>query len=88
MIARALGEPNEQEAFAQMLYSVFGGFVDWALLPQDSRSKEEYREKSRRLLKLLQHYHTYHGKVGVPLDPTPEMLEAGYQAMLAARPAC
>jgi hypothetical protein len=86
MIARALSEANEQEAFAQMLYSVFGGFVDWALLPQDSRSKEEYREKSQRLLKLLEHYRMHHGQVTLPVEPTFEMLRAAYEAMLAARP--
>jgi hypothetical protein len=87
MLARALAAPDEKEAFAQMLYSTFGGFVDWSLLPEDSRSKEEYREKGRHLLKLLDHYRERHGRVVAPLELTPEMVEAGYRAMLAARPA-
>jgi hypothetical protein len=86
MIVRALAEPNEDEAFAQILYSTFGGIVDWNLLPHDSRSKDEYREKARHLLKLLDHYRERHGKVPAPLELTPEMIEAGYRAMLAARP--
>ena len=83
MLARALAEPEEAEAFAQMLYSEFG-FVDWPLLPQDSRSKAEYRQKSRDLLQFLDQYRSQHGKVSAPLEPTLEMREAGYRAMLAA----
>ena len=49
--AKAISEPDETEAFARVLYSAFGGFVDWELLPPDSRSKEEYRENARDLLK-------------------------------------
>jgi hypothetical protein len=49
----AFTEPSETEAFAQMLYSAFGGFVEWEILPPDSRSKEEYRQKARDLLKFL-----------------------------------
>ena len=86
MMAKALAEPDEQEAFAQVLYSTFGGFVDWDLLPDDSHSKHEYREKARHILKLMDHYRERHGKVVAPLELTPEMMEAGYRAMLAARP--
>jgi hypothetical protein len=85
-VARALSESSEDEAFALLLYSVFGGFVAWDLLPEDSRSKEEYREKARHLLRLLDHYREKQGRMTVPLEMTPEMIEAGYRAMLAARP--
>ena len=81
----AFAESDEPEAFAQMLYSAFGGFVDWEALPADSRSKEEYRQKARDVLKFLEVHRKHHGKVTVPLEPTPEMLAAGYRAMLAAR---
>jgi hypothetical protein len=83
-LRRAYAEQDETEAFAQMLYSAFGGFVDWELLPPDSRSKEEYREKARDLLKFVEVYRKHYGKVIAPLEPTPEMLAAGYRAMLAA----
>jgi hypothetical protein len=86
MVARALTHPDENEAFAQILFSVFGGVIDWNLLPPDSRSKEEYREKARHLIKLLDHHRERHGKVPAPMELTPEMIEAGYRAMLAARP--
>src|SRR5215207_9000269 len=75
----AFAEPDEPEAFARMLYSAFGGFVDWEMLPADSRSK------ARDLLKFLEVHRKHHGKVIAPLEPTPEMLAAGYRAMLAAR---
>ena len=81
----AFAEPDEPEAFARMLYSAFGGFVDWEMLPPDSRSKEEYRQKARDLLKFIEVYRKHHGKVIAPLEPTPEMLATGYRAMLAAR---
>jgi hypothetical protein len=81
----AFANPEEPEAFAQMLYSAFGGFVDWEMLPPDSRSKEEYRQKARDLLKFLEVHRKHHGKVIAPLEPTPEMLAAGYRAMLATR---
>ncbi len=81
----ALAEPDEAEAFARMLYSAFGGFVDWEMLPPDSRSKEDYRQKARDLLKFLEVHRKHHGKLTAPLEPTPEMLAAGYRAMLAAR---
>ena len=81
----AFPERDEPEAFAQMLYSAFGSFVDWEMLPPDSRSKEEYRQKARDLLKFLEVHRKHHGKVTAPLEPTPEMLAAGYRAMLAAR---
>ena len=68
MIAKALAEPEEVEAFAQVLYSTFGGFVDWDLLPDDSHSKHEYREKARHILKLMEHYRERHGKVVVLLN--------------------
>jgi hypothetical protein len=85
-LRRAYAEPDETEAFAQMLYSAFGGFVDWELLPPDSRSKEEYREKARDLLRFVEVHRKHHATVvTAPLEPTPEMLEAGYRAMLAAR---
>lgn len=83
-LRRAYAEKDETEAFAQMLYSAFGGFVDWELLPPDSRSKEEYREKARDLLKFVEIHRKHHGKVIAPREPTPEMLAAGYRAMLAA----
>ncbi len=83
-LRKAITDPDETEAFAQVLYSVFGGFVDWELLPPDSRSKEEYREKARDLLKFLDLYRRHHGKVTAPLEPTPEILAAGYRAMLDA----
>ena len=67
----AFAEPDEPEAFARMLYSAFGGFVDWEM-PPDSRSKEEYRQKARDLLKFIEDYRKHHGKVIAP--PTPEML--------------
>src|SRR5829696_6790095 len=70
----AFAEPDEPEAFARMLYSAFGGFVDWEMLPPDSRSKEEYRQKARDLLKFIEVYRKHHGKVIAPLEPTPEML--------------
>jgi hypothetical protein len=81
----AFAEREEPEAFAQMLYSAFGGFVDWETLPPDSRSKAEHRQKARDLLKFLEVHRKHHGKVTTPLEPTPEMLAAGYRAMLAAR---
>ena len=34
-LAKVFAEPDEPEAFAQMLYSAFGGFVDWEMLPPD-----------------------------------------------------
>ena len=69
-----------------MLYSAFGGFVDWEMLPPDSRSKEEYRQKARDLLKFLEVHRKHQGNVvTAPVEPTPEMLAAGYRAMLAAR---
>lgn len=80
-----LAEPDETEAFAKTLYVAFGGFVDWELLPPDSRSKDDYREKARLLLEFLETHRESHGKATTPLQPTPEMLEAGYRAMLAAR---
>ena len=80
-----LADPNESEAFAQALYLAFGGFVEWEMLPTDSRSKVEYREKARDLLKFLEVHRKHHGKVIAPLEPTPEMLAAGYRAMLAAQ---
>ena len=83
-LRKALANQDEREAFAQVLYSAFGGFVDWELLPPDSRSKEEYREKARDLLKFVEVYRKHYGKVIAPLEPTPEMLAAGYRAMLAA----
>jgi hypothetical protein len=86
LVRRAVAEHDEPEAFARMLYSAFGGFVDWEVLPPDSRSKDEYREKARDLLKFLEVHRKQHGKATVPLDPTPEMVEAVYRAMLAARP--
>jgi hypothetical protein len=86
MVARALAEPDENEAFGQILFSVFGGIIDWNLLPPESRSKQEYRDKARHLLKLLEHHRERHGRVMVPLSPTPEMIEAAYRAMLATRP--
>src|SRR5215211_4948944 len=81
----AFPEREEPEAFAQMLYSAFGGFVEWEALPPDSRSKEEYRQKARDLLKFVEVHRRHHGKVTVPLEPTPEMLAADYRAILAAR---
>jgi hypothetical protein len=83
MVARALAQPDEHEAFAQLLYLVSGGFVDWKLLAEESRTKKEYRENARYL---LNHYRERNGKVAAPLQLTPEMIEAGYRAMLAARP--
>jgi hypothetical protein len=50
VVRNVLAEPDESEAFAQVLYSAFGGFVNWDMLPKESRSKEEYREKARHLL--------------------------------------
>jgi len=84
-LRKAFAEQDEHEAFAQTLYSAFGGFVDWGMLPADSRSKEEYRQKARDVLKFLDVYRKHHGRVTVALEPTPEMLAAGYRAMLAAR---
>jgi len=55
------------------------------MLPPDSRSKEEYRQKARDLLKFLEVHRKHHGKLTASLEPTPEMLAAGYRAMLAAR---
>jgi hypothetical protein len=83
-LRKAYAEQDETEAFAQMLYSAFGGFVEWEMLPPDSRSKEEYRVKARDLLKFVEVHRMHNGKVTAPLEPTPEMLAAGYRAMLAA----
>ena len=73
-LRRAYAEQDETEAFAQMLYSAFGGFVDWDLLPSDSRSKDDYREKARLLLDFLETHRERHGKVTIPREPTPEMV--------------
>src|SRR4051812_6171838 len=81
-----VSEPDENEAVARILYVSLGGFVQWELLPEDGRSKQDYRQKARALLDMLAIYREHHGRVDAPLQPTPEMLEAGYQAMLAARP--
>jgi len=86
MLSKALAEPNDDEAFAQILYSAFGGFVDWEVLSDDGHSKHEYREKARHLLRVLDHYREQHGRVTVPAEVTPEMIKAGYRAMLPARP--
>src|SRR5215204_1969262 len=71
MLSKALADPNEDEAFAQILYSAFGGFVDWEVLPDDGHSKHEYREKARHLLRVLDHYREQHGRVTVPAEVTP-----------------
>jgi hypothetical protein len=86
VVRSILSERDEAEAFARILYTAFGGFVDWDLLPADSRSKDEYREKAKSLLKFLALHREQHGKVTAPIEPTHDMIEAGYRAMLAARP--
>jgi hypothetical protein len=82
-----LAKEDETEAFAQILYAIFGGFVQWELLSEDGQSKQEYRTKARALLDMLAMYREHHGRVEAPVQPTPEMLEAAYRAMLEHRPA-
>src|SRR3712207_4712825 len=54
--ARTFSEFDEKEAFARLLYSSCGGFVDWDLLPEEWQTKADYRSKAADLIELLDHF--------------------------------
>jgi hypothetical protein len=78
------GGLEEKEAFARLLYSSCGGFVDWDLRPEEGQTKADYRSRAADLLDILDYFRERQGRVTAPVKPTREMLEAGYRAMLAA----
>jgi hypothetical protein len=82
--AKTFADLEEKEAFARLLYSSCGGFVDWDLLPEEGQTKADYRSKAADLIELLDHFRERQGRVTAPVKPTREMVEAGYRAMLAA----